>query len=306
MAIDKYKLGWNTGGKIVFGTEPFYANKTWNENDPTDKLTLDVLMNGGEVSRSRTPSVELMASIGDIDDEKSRVKVLLADGVQIVNGSISFTCDKSYMQSLLEFIFYKRKRSLTLYIGTENFSYIKLASCKWTSISLTCSEGALLECSISVVANRDFEEEHPDTAFFEEIYKNNQLIPYWQTGALEDNDVLQVTTWTLTINQTVTPAYLNTEDLDLPAYLRVSNWEFQLNAQMLTKTQDYNKIQIGVTDTLSPIIFTAKDYLNMNTSVSFGGLDAMGNYNVSLELIAVPDGYDDSALTNEIFTLTFT
>ena len=62
MAIDSFKLGWNTGGRIVFGTNPFYANKEWTEGD--GELTLNVLMTAGEVSRTRTPSVEVMSSIG--------------------------------------------------------------------------------------------------------------------------------------------------------------------------------------------------------------------------------------------------
>jgi len=307
MAIDKYKLGWNTGGKIVFGTNPFYANKTWDETSGvSDLLSIDVLMTGGEVSRTRTPSVETMASIGEVDSNQSRVKVLLADGVQAISGSISFTCDKHYMQSLLEYIFTKRKRSLSLYIGTENFSYIKVASCNWTSISITCGEGALLACSISVLGNKDFEEIHPTSAFFNEIFKNSNIIPYWQTGVLKDNDILKITSWTLTINQAVTPAYLNTADLDLPAYLRIGNWDFLIDAQMLTELKDYNKIQIGVTEALNPIILTATEFVNMNAAISFGGIDAMGSYSLGMELVAIPDSYTDNASISEPFTLTFT
>jgi hypothetical protein len=311
MALDKYKLGWSTGGKIVLGTNPYYAGKytdgsPYSETDGvSDLLTIDALMTAGEVSRSRTPVVEAMASIGAIDDQESRVKVLIADGVQIVNGSIGFSCDRSYMQSLLEYFFTKRKRSLTLYIGTENFSYVKVPSCKWSSVSITASEGGLLECSISVVSNVDFDEEYPESSQFDELYKDYDLIPYWQTGALNGTDILQVTSWSLTINQAVTPAYLNNADYDLPGYFRIGNWDFQLSVQMLTELKDYDRIQIGVTDTLNPIILSAQEYINMNATVSFGGIEAMGGYAVNLELVGIPDSYTDSASTSEPFSLTF-
>jgi hypothetical protein len=186
MALDKYKLGWSTGGKIVLGTNPYYAGKytdgsPYSETDGvSDLLTIDALMTAGEVSRSRTPVVEAMASIGAIDDQESRVKVLIADGVQIVNG-----------------------------------------------------------------------------------------------------------------------------DYDLPGYFRIGNWDFQLSVQMLTELKDYDRIQIGVTDTLNPIILSAQEYINMNATVSFGGIEAMGGYAVNLELVGIPDSYTDSASTSEPFSLTF-
>jgi len=159
---------------------------------------------------------------------------------------------------------------------------------------------------MSIVANKDFEEEHPTSAFFSEIFKNSNVIPYWQTGALKDNDILKVTGWDLTINQSVMPAYLNTVDLDLPAYMRIGNWDFQMSVQMLTELKDFNKIQIGVIETLKPIILTAQKYVNLNAAISFGGIDAMGNYTMSMELVGIPDSYTDSASISEPFTLTFT
>jgi hypothetical protein len=210
------------------------------------------------------------------------------------------------MQALLEWIFTKRKRSFSAYVGTEDFSYVKLTSCKWNSISLTCSEGDLLQGSISFVSNRDFEIFQPTSAFFNTIFKNSNIVPYWQTGALKDNDVLRVVSWELGIAQNITPAYLNTEDFDLPAYFRIANWEFTISAQMLAGLNDYNKIQIGITDTLNPIILSAQSSINMSAAVSFGGIDAMGNYTYALELVGIPDSYDDSASTDEPFVLSFT
>lgn len=319
MAIDTFKLGWNAGGKIIFGTNPFYANKPWTETGgATDLLTIDVLMTAGDVSKNRTPSIELMSSIGEIDSNESRVKVLLADGIQAISGNISFTCDKAYMQSLLERLFEKRKESFSVYIGTEEFTYVHLSSCKWNNFSINCSEGVLLNCTVAFVSNRDFEIIKPDEAFFTPIFKNSNMIPYWQTGVLKDTDVLKISTWDLSLTQNVTPAYLNTSDLDLPAYLRVGNWEFVMNAQMLVgyeedpvsgnihKMASYNKIQIGVIETLKPIILTAEKSVNMSASVSFGGLDAMGNYTSSLELVGIPDSYTNNASISEPFTLTFT
>lgn len=303
MAIDRFKLGWSVGGKLILGTKPFIPNKTWTEG--SGDVSLDVLMTAGEVSRTRTPIIQTMASIREINDSGSVVKVLMTDGVDAINGSMTFDCNKSYMQSLLEWVFEKRKESFSAYIGTEDFSYIKVASCMWNSISLNVSEGTTLNCSMSFMSNQAPEKKTPSSQFFEEIYKSSNLIPYWQTGALLDNDVLRVTGWSLSINQNLTPQYLNTKDFDLPAYFRAAQWEFQLNVQTLTKTQEYNKLQIGVIDTLNPIIMNLNESINVSSSVSFGGLDSMGNYQYNIELIGKPTSYTDDASRHTPFSISF-
>ena len=58
MAIDVFRLGYSTGGKVVLDTSPFYPVRynsgvfTWNEGTGT---TIDVLMTAGEVTTARTP-----------------------------------------------------------------------------------------------------------------------------------------------------------------------------------------------------------------------------------------------------------
>jgi hypothetical protein len=303
MPIDTYKLGWSTGGKLKLGTSPYVPGSNWSEG--SGDLTLDVLMTAGEITTSRTPVFQNMASIKGRDNNSSIVKVLLADGVEAVTGSIGFDCNRSYMQSFLSWVFSKRKESFSAYIGTEDFQYLKLTSCTWNSITLTASEGSILNCSIAFASNREPTKESPDSQFFESIYKDSKLIPYWQTGALLDNDVLKVSSWTLTINQAVTPQYLNNKNFDLPAYFRIGAWEFQLDVQTLVSTQDYNKIQIGVEESLNPIIMNLDDSVQLNTSASFGGIDAMGNYQLSLTLAGVPSSYQDSASYSKPFSIDF-
>ena len=309
MAIDRFKLGWSTGGKLVLGTNPYIPNVSWSEGLGT--TTLDVLMTAGEVSTARTPILQTMASIREIDDSGSVVKVLMADGVEAINGSISFDCNRTYMQSFLEWVFESRKESFTAYIGTEDFQYLKLPSCMWSSIAITASEGSLLSCSISFMSNQKASKVSPSFQHFTEIYKSSNLIPYWQTGALLDNDILRVSSWTLTVNQNLTPQYMNTKNFDLPAYFRAANWEFQLSVQTLVDTQEYNKIQIGVLDTLNPIIMSIDNSVEMSSTASFGGLDSMGNYQLSVELIGVPtkhypvSSYLDSASYQKPFSITF-
>ena len=306
MAIDRFKLGWSVGGKLVLGTNPFIPNIEWTELPEGSVIVLDVLMTAGEINKSRTPAFQTMASIREIDDHGSVVKILSADGTQSINGSISFDCNRTYMQAFLEFVFEKRKESFTIYIGTEDFQYVKVVSCMWSSISLTAAEGSSLNCSMSFMSNRDFDFVSPEAQFFNEIHKLSNLIPYWQTGALLDNEVLRVSSWTLTINQNLTAQYLNTEDFDFPAYFRAAQWEFQLSVQTLTKTQEYNEIQIGVIDTLKPILMGLDESINVNSTVSFGGLDEMGNYQLNIELIGIPVDYTDSASRHTPFTITFT
>jgi len=303
MAIDRFKLGWSTGGKLVLGTNPFIPNINWLEG--TGDVTLDVLMTAGEVSTTRTPILQTMSSIREINDHNSVVKVLLTDGVEAINGSMSFDCNKTYMQSFLEWIFNKRKESFSAYIGTEDFQYLKLTSCMWNTMTLTATEGGLLNCSIGFMSNQRPIKVSPPSQFFSKIYKNSNLVPYWQTGALLDSEILKVVSWTLTINQVLTPQYLNTKDFDFPAYFRASNWEFQLNVQTLVETQEYNKIQIAILDTLSPIIMSLDKSISMNSTASFGGLDAMGNYQLSIELIGKPASYTDNASYQKPFSITF-
>ena len=303
MTIDRFKLGWSTGGKLVLGTNPYISDLPWTEG--IGSATIDVLMTGGEISTARTPVLQTMASIKAIDDSSSVVKVLMADGVEAVNGTISFDCNRGYMQSLLGWIFESRKESFSAYIGTEDFQYLKLSSCMWNTITITASEGGLLNCSIGFMSNKKPSKISPSSQYFTEIYKNSNLIPYWQTGALLDNDILRVSSWTLNVNQNLTPQYMNTKDFDLPAYFRVANWDFQLSVQTLVETQEYNKIQIGVVDTLNPIIMSIDNSIEMSSTASFGGLDSMGNYSLSVELIGKPSSYTDNASYQKPFSITF-
>jgi hypothetical protein len=310
MAIDVYRLGYSTGGKIAFGTNPFYPLRnslgefTWEEG--LGDFTLSVLMTAGEFTNSRTPVVQNMASIGEIGDHSSRIKVLLSDGVVINNGSISFDCDKAYIQQFLSWVFLKRKASFTVYIGTENFSYIKIPSCRWSNITASAGEGSILKVTISFMSN--YEIDHgtpPSQTEFTEIYKNSNLIPYWQTGVLLDTEILKVASWELSVSQTLTPQYLNIPDFDFPAYFRTGPWDFNMNLQLLTQLSDYNTIYMGVNELLQPLTMTLDEDIRGTASVSFGGIDAMGNYQVGTTLIGKPADYKDSASTQTPFTLNF-
>lgn len=304
MPIDRYKLGWSVGGKLVLGTEPFIPNTTWDEG--TGHSILDVLMTSGEFTTARTPMVQTMASIREIDDHGSVIKVLLADGVEIINGSLGFDCNRTYMQTFLSWILEKRKESFSAYIGTENFKYLKVPSCTWNSVTFSSGEGSILNASMSFMSNVKPDAINSTTQQFTSIFKDSNLIPYWQTGALLDNDILKVVSWTITINQNVTPQYLNTQDFDLPAYFRVADWEFQINVQTLVSTQEYDKIQIGVMDTLAPILMSFDESIQVNATAGFGGLDEMGHYQLSIELIGKPSSYTDDASYQQPFTITFT
>lgn len=306
MAIEVFRLGYSVGGKIVLNTNPFYPiDSGWSEG--TGDIVLNVLMTAGEIAVSRSPIFQNMASIGAIDDHGSRIKTFLSDGVVSNNGSISFDCDKKYVTSFLSWVFTKRKESFTVYIGTENFSYVKVPSCRWSSISITSAEGSVLKVSISFSSNVLAEEVNrpPEQIEFEEIYKTSEMIPYWETGFLSDTDVLNVASWDLSISQNLIPQYLNIPNFDLPAYFRTGHWDFNMNVQMVAQISDYNKIYFGVNDLLSPLVMNLEGGIRTNASISFGGLESMGGYQVSTTLVGKPEDYLDNASTQTPFTLSF-
>jgi len=294
MAISAYRLGHSVGGKIILGTNPYYPNINWEEG--SGHTQLDVLMTAGEYSTARTSFFQNMASIGEIDDNSSKIKVLLSDGVEAINGSLSFDCDKKYALSLLNWILTARKESFTVYIGTEQFSYVKIPSCRWNSFTLSCGEGALLTASLSFMTNVKGELEHPTaTGQFNEIYKTSDLIPYWHTGALDGTDPLKTISWEITVSQALTPQYLNNEDFDLPAYFRTGPWDFNLTVQMLTELKEYDKVQLAITESFSPLTMTLDNSIQISSSISYGGIDAMGNYSIAVTLAGVPSSYTDNA-----------
>ena len=304
MAIGSYRLGHSVGGKLILGTNPYYPNVDWTEGSGNTQL--DVLMTAGEYSTARTSYFQNMAAIGAITDSSSRVKVLLADGVESLTGTMSFDCDKSYITSLLSWILNNRKESFTSYIGTEQFSYVKIPSCRWNSFTLSTGEGSVLNCSLGFMSNVKGELFHPtSTGQFNEIYKNSDMVPYWHTGIIEGTEVLKTISWEMSVSQNIIPQYLNNEDFDLPAYFRTTIWDFNFTVQMLTELQDYEEVQMAVNSAFNPLIMTLDNYIQTSTSISYGGLDAMGNYQISATLAGVPVNYSDSASEQVPYSVNF-
>jgi hypothetical protein len=312
MAIDVFRLGHSTGGKVVLDTNPFYpvrdisGSYSWTEGSG---LTIDALMTAGEVTTARTPVTQNMADIGGINNHSSRVKVLLSDGVAVNNGSISFDCDKSNTSGFLDWVFNKRKASFSVYIGTENFSYVRIPSCRWNSITASTGEGSILSISISFVSNYEFDYVNlssASTVFGDNMQKYVGLIPYWQTGVISESlNVLNTTSWELSVSQSLTPQYLNDRDFDMPAYFRTGPWDFNMNVQMLSQTADYKKIYLGVNNALQPLIFTLDEAIRTTAGISFGGLDAMGNHQVGMTLVGKYTNYNDNASKQAPFTINF-
>jgi len=214
MATENITVGWGSVSR-VFG--------------------IPVLANGGDVSLSKTPTYHNSIDIGSLSDNSSRVKAIVADGTIVRQGNLSFDCDNDTLPSIINNI-KNRKDLFSVSLGTDDFKYYTVSDCAWTSLSLSASANALPTCSIAFLAKTVDDEYSPQSNSGINI-NDRELVPYWQTG---NQDVLS---WTISINQSVQPIYLN-EATCYPAYFRFGTWDISLQIETIANYREHKELQV--------------------------------------------------------------
>lgn len=293
------RVAWGSG--VKFETEPGYCCQ--NE----DPIRVEVLATAGDVTRTRTPVYQQMADVGyleqnitswdDDDDEinRGRTKVLVADGVLVHEGSVSFDCDNETLPTLLDWFLERRKRRFSVTLGTQELEYVKLTDCHWSQLTLNGGAQGLVNGSVSFVSNTDELERktwnpsvvNSNERVFNPLHERT-LVPYWQTG---NNDVVS---WSFGVQQAVLARFTNTRS-EFPRYFRVGPWEITIQVETLVRYHDptspgANELRLCLQRLFKPV-----RGFRLTEGVTRGGVNEPARYTYSQVLHGEPEDYTDDA-----------
>ena len=197
---------------------------------------VQVLITGGSLEQADTPSYLEMLDIAPTNMSKSRV--LHADGTSVFTGSISYDVTKNAMASFSISQLFKRRYQFNVGIcdgtGGDASTDVKytLKNCYLTNLTLNGAPAGLINASLAFMS-KEVKDSSPaviNDYILDDYYGtppsiDNQPLGYWWSGGTDIKE------WTFTMNQAVTPMYLN-KDVMTPQYLLVGLIDFQLEVTL--------------------------------------------------------------------------
>ena len=197
---------------------------------------VQVLITGGSMQQEDSPSFLEMLDIKPTMTTRSRI--LHADGVSAYTGSISYDVTEKAMPSFSTGQLFKRRYQFDVGIcdgtGGDASTDVKwtMKDCYLTNLTLTGAPGGLINASLAYMA-KDVKDSSPSVtnAYILDDYYGaspvtvNQPLGYWWSGGPDIKE------WTFTMNQAVTPMYLN-QNVMKPQYLLVGLIDFSLEVTL--------------------------------------------------------------------------
>lgn len=161
-------------------------------------------------------------------NQESRAQIPLGVGTCLMTGSINFDFSQNSINGLIEEDFLCRNNRFDLYMCDGRVAYT-ITDCSWSSFTISASPQSLVTGSIAFTALNRNDNGEPYAYIDKQIIDNSisnyfkdELVAYWEAGA---NDV---ESFTLTLNQEITPVYLNNKFI-MPSYLRAGALSISAN-----------------------------------------------------------------------------
>jgi hypothetical protein len=247
---------------------------------------VQVLITGGTVNTAN--SISYMNAVDISPTQVSRSRMRHADGTRLTTANLTFDLTDLSLNEVMTL--YSRRALFGIEINDGNNSG-SLGSCFANNITLSGAPGGLISGSVqatsiedstygSIAASRnDFIREPPEIG----VNRDEEPLAYYFSGNTD------VRSWTLTMNQEVSPVYLNENGVN-PGYLKVTRWDFQLDVVTYTD-QSHNDIEVRTNSWTLKGDTTASSY-------SFNGVTDFGMFSHSFATSAdITTGAGDSIIT---------
>lgn len=190
-------------------------------------------------------------------NQESRAQIPLGVGTCLMTGTINFDFSQNSINGLIQEDFLCRNNRFNIYMCDGRVAYT-ITDCSWSSFSINASPQSLVTGSIAFTALNKNNNGEPYAYIDKQVIDNSignyfkdELVAYWEAGA---NDV---ESFALTLNQEITPVYLNNKFI-MPSYLRSGALSISAN---IVSWKDW----IGMYDKQNPYIedkYFNEDYIS--------------------------------------------
>jgi hypothetical protein len=232
--------------------------------------THQVLITSGGFEKA--VSIPYLNMINTPPDTTFAGRVKHADGTNGYTGSLSFDVYDDTL-SLFETSNGLLERYYEFDIGiNDGENDWKMEACKLTSMTISGSEGGLVNAQISFLAKKGMASGFTANNFI----RDEVPIGYWYTGTGDAND--KVKDWSLAMTQEASIVYKNEDSME-PAYIKVGLVTYVLSITSFTQITTPSKIKIATKN------FTLT---GDTTGMGFapGGLTGIGTYSYTFETSA--------------------
>ncbi len=222
---------------------------------------IQVLITGGSVNTAN--SISYLNAVDILPTQVSRSRMKHADGTSLTTANLTFDLTDVSLAEVMGL--YVRREEFNLEINDGNNSGT-LNNCFANNITLSGAPGGLISGSIQATSIEDstysgsvsntFIREPPAIGS-----RSQEPLAYYFSGNTD------VRSWTLTMNQEVSPVYLNLDVVNA-GYLKVARWDFQLDIVTYTN-QSHNSIQVRTNSWILQGDTTASAY-TFNGTTDFG------------------------------------
>jgi len=225
--------------------------------------SVQVLITSGAVNTAN--NISYLNAVDILPTQVSRSRMKHADGTRLTTINLNFDLTDVSLAEVMSL--YVRREVFDIEINDGNNSGT-LGNCFANNITLSGAAGGLISGSIqatsveeavysSILASRNsFVREPPEVGI-----RSQEPLAYYFSGNID------VRSWTLTMNQEVSPVYLNENGVN-PGYLKVARWDFQLDVVTYTD-QSHNNIEVRTNSWTLQGDTTASAY-TFNGTTDFG------------------------------------
>ena len=240
-----------------------------------------VFVTGGNVSRAKT--IPLFQPFGMPLEAENRHQVNFGDGIYAFNGSVNFDLTDVSLGMINDFTTRNFEFDTVLHDG--NVGYL-VQKCKMDSFSIAAAPLSLVTGTLSFNSTNNGQEDFQEFASSPDyIFDSQQIIKYWNTGASN------VESFSLTVNQSLTPVYLNTDSMT-PAYIRAGGISISLSVTSWADWFDNMSFAIG--NKMLTVNTGARESIDFN----YGGQTDTGTHVYSLK------AYSETDSSARIITIT--
>lgn len=198
----------------------------------------------------------------------SRSKVKHANGTTSYSGNLSFDVSNSFLSVLTTTKLFSRKYKFNVGIH-DGEDAEKILNCFVQQLSLSGAAEGIISATISFVS-----ADSPTSSLIANSFIRDTQDPlgYWYSGNTDVKD------WSLTMNQAVTPVYLNSNTTE-PRYIKCGLIDFNLSVT----TYDSLRLHDSISVSTSSFTLTGN---TTSSGFSFVGVNELGNYTHNFETSA--------------------
>lgn len=219
----------------------------------------------------------------------SRSRVAYAEGVINISGNLGFDVNETAMTLFDKTKLFKRGYQFPLQIFDSEKGY-EVSNCFIQSLNIAGSAEGILTASITLLGGpRSGKKENVD---FRQIsigsggwVRDDSPIGYWASGNANVRD------WSLSMNQTLEPVYLNgINDADdrYCRYVKVGQVTYSLEVTTFEQIYEYKEVVISTKNFTLIGNTTSEGY-------TFGGASDVGTFNHNFETAVQSNSLDGSA-----------